>query len=168
MKNKISLAPSIFDRLIDEEPRKLKDNKPQQAISIAKFRQAVLRDILYLLNTTSLHSEELEILLPENVRSSTLNYGIPALSGVNLSDVDWVKIENSITKALIDFEPRLDAESLKVMVLIENEIQIQHNQLLIEIKGMLKLNPYPKEFWLKTTIDVETGLFSLIDGSINE
>lgn len=168
MKNKISLVSSIFDRLIDEEPRKLKDNKPQQAVNIAKFRQAVLRDILYLLNTTSLHSEELEILLPENVRSSTLNYGIPALSGVNLSDVDWVKIEKSITKALIDFEPRLDTESLKVMVFIENEIQLQHNQLLIEIKGMLKLNPYPKEFWLKTTIDVETGLFSLIDGSINE
>lgn len=168
MKNKIGLAPSIFDRLIDEEPRKQKDNKYQRAMNIPRFRQAVLRDILYLLNTTCLHSEELGILLPDNVRSSTLNYGIPALSGVNLSDVDWVAVENSILKSLIDFEPRLDADSLKVTVLVENEIQIQHNQLLIEIKGMLKLNPYPKEFWLKTTIDVETGLFSLIDGSINE
>lgn len=168
MKNDISLASSIFDRLIDEEPRKRYDTKQSTAINISKFRQAVLRDILYLLNTTNLHSEALGIILPSNVRSSTLNYGIPALSGVNLSDVDWEEVEGSILKALIDFEPRLDADSLKVVVFIENEMQPNHNQLLIEIKGMLKLNPYPKEFWLKTTIDVETGLFSLVDGSINE
>lgn len=115
-----------------------------------------------------MHSERLGIILPEQVRSSTLNYGIPALSGVNLSDIDWSEVEASIYAALIDFEPRLESSTLKVVVVIEDELQLSHNQLLIEIKGMLKLNPYPKEFWLKTTIDVETGLFALANGSINE
>lgn len=168
MDDKISLAPSLFDRLTDNEPKSLSDTKNQRAINIAKYRQIVLRDILSLLNTTCMHSERLGIILPDQVRSSTLNYGIPALSGVNLSDIDWTEVEASIYAALIDFEPRLEASTLKVVVVIEDELQLSHNQLLIEIKGMLKLNPYPKEFWLKTTIDVETGLFALANGSINE
>ena len=74
----------------------------------------------------------------------------------------------AILEALINFEPRLEKSGLKVIVHMDNEAQESYNQLMIEIKGMIKLNPYPREFWLRTTIDIETGLFSLIDGSVNE
>lgn len=102
------------------------------------------------------------------MKSSTLNYGIPAFYGVNISDIDWVGVQNLILASLINFEPRLEENGLKVLVHIENDLHFNHNQLLIEIKGMIKLNPYPREFWLRTTIDVETGLFSLVDGSVDE
>lgn len=168
MKDDSGLIPCLLDRLTDLDPRSRHDPKHQRSISITKYREAILRDILFLLNTTCLQSESLDIKLPEHVRRSSLNYGIPAFSGVNISDINWVTVENSILEALINFEPRLDSDSLKVIVHIENVLYSSHNQLLIEIKGMIKLNPYPREFWLKTTIDVETGLFSLVDGSINE
>lgn len=168
MKDEIGLVPCLLDRLTDTDPRSNHDAKYYRGISITKYRQSILRDILYLLNTTCLHSEQQNILLPSHVKSSTINYGIPAFSGVNISDIDWSSVQNLILESLINFEPRLEEHGLKVMVHIENDLHFNHNQLLIEIKGMIKLNPYPREFWLKTTIDVETGLFSLVDGSVDE
>lgn len=168
MKDKSGLVPCLLDRLTDNEPRSSHDSKYYRGISISKYREAILRDILSLLNTTCLHSEELEILLPKQVRSSTINYGIPAFSGVNISDIDWTSVQVLILEALINFEPRLEKDGLKVVVHIENSLHSNHNQLLIEIKGMIRLNPYPREFWLRTTIDVETGLFSLVDGIVDE
>lgn len=168
MKDEIGLVPSLLDRLTDKDPRSNQDAKYYRGISISKYRESILRDILFLLNTTCLHSEQLEILLPSHVKSSTINYGIPAFSGVNISDIDWVSVQNLIFESLVNFEPRLEGSGLKVLVHIENDLHFNHNQLLIEIKGMIKLNPYPREFWLRTTIDVETGLFSLVDGSVDE
>ena len=168
MKDEVGLVPCLLDRLTDTDPRSSHDTKYHRGISVSKYRETILRDILFLLNTTCLHSEQLEILLPSYVKSSTINYGIPAFSGVNISDIDWSSVQNLILESLINFEPRLVESGLKVLVHIENDLHANHNQLLIEIKGMIKLNPYPKEFWLRTTIDVETGLFSLVDGSIDE
>lgn len=168
MKDNIGLTPSLLDRLTDKDPRSTYDSKYYRGISISKYRESILRDILYLLNTTCLHSEQLEILLPTHVKSSTINYGIPAFSGVNISDINWTRVQDLILESLISFEPRLEEKGLKVIVHIENDLHFNHNQLLIEIRGMIKLNPYPKEFWLRSTIDVETGLFSLVDGSIDE
>lgn len=168
MKDDNGLIPSLFDRLTDHDPRSRHDSKHQRSISITKYRESILKDILFLLNTTCLHSDSLDITLPEQVKCSSLNYGIPAFSGVNISDINWVAVERAILQSLINFEPRLDSKALKVIVHIDNVLYSNHNQLLIEIKGMIKLNPYPREFWLKTTIDVETGLFSLVDGTIDE
>lgn len=161
------LLPSLFDRLTDEEPRKKKEPRPDHAINLEQYRKAVLRDVLFLLNTCNLQTEVMVSHLPKNVRSSTLNYGIPPLSGVNVSDIEWEEVEQYIKQAIIDFEPRLDEKSLQVIVHTENDEQdALHHQLIIEIKGHLKLNPYPKEFLLRTSMDIETGLFNLLEGGV--
>lgn len=160
------LLPSLFDRLTDDEPRKKKEVRQDQAINLEQYRKAVLRDVLYLLNTYNLEANALDAVLPEQVRASTLNYGIPPLSGVNFSDIEWENVEQHIKQALINFEPRLDGRSLQVMVNAnaEGETDAMHNKLIIEIKGNLKLNPYPKEFLFRTSMDIETGLFNLVEG----
>ena len=159
------LLPSLFNRLTDEEPRKKKEARPDQVINLDQYRQAVLRDILYLLNTCNMQAEAMEKDLPVNVRSSTLNYGIPPLSGVNFSDIEWQDVEQNIKQAIIDFEPRLESKTLQVIVnTVDDDDDALHNKLIIEVKGYLKLNPYPKEFLLRTSMDVETGLFDLLDG----
>lgn len=43
-----------------------------------------------------------------------------------------------------------------------------NHRLIIEIKGDLKLNPYPQEFLLRTSMDIETGLFNLVEGKTDE
>ena len=45
------ILPSLFDRLTDNEPRKSKETLEDQLISLTKYRQSILRDLLYLLNT---------------------------------------------------------------------------------------------------------------------
>ena len=109
---KNQLLPSLFDRLTDEEPRRKKEARSDQVINLDQYRQAVLRDILYLLNTCNIQAETMGIGLTENVRSSTLNYGIPPLSGVNFSDIEWQDVEQNIKQAIIDFEPRLENKTL--------------------------------------------------------
>ena len=90
---------------------------------------------------------------------------IPPLSGVNFSDIEWQDVEQNIKQAVIDFEPRIDSKSLQVIVNTEDDNDdALHNKLIIEIKGHLKLNPYPKEFLLRTSMDIETGLFNLLEG----
>ena len=131
---KNQLLPSLFDRLTDEEPRRKKEARSDQVINLDQYRQAVLRDILYLLNTCNIQAETMGIDLTENVRSSTLNYGIPPLSGVNFSDIEWQDVEQNIKQAIIDFEPRLENKTLQVIVnTSDDDDDALHNKLIIEI-----------------------------------
>ncbi|MDO4640973.1 MAG: type VI secretion system baseplate subunit TssE [Neisseria sp.] len=161
---KNQLLPSLFDRLTDEEPRKKKEALPSKAVNLEQYRKAVLRDILYLLNTCNLQTGMADERLPEYVQASTLNYGIPPLSGLNYSDIEWEEVAQYIRQAIIRFEPRLESHSLQVVADVSDSEAALHNQLIIEIKGNLKLNPYPKEFLLRTSMDIETGLFNLWEG----
>ena len=131
---KNQLLPSLFDRLTDEEPRRKKEARSDQVINLDQYRQAVLRDILYLLNTCNMQAETMGIDLTENVRSSTLNYGIPPLSGINFSDIEWQDVEQNIKQAIIDFEPRLENKTLQVIVnTSDDDDDALHNKLIIEI-----------------------------------
>lgn len=161
------LLPSLFDRLTDHEPRNRKETSQNKIFNLEQYRKAVLRDVLFLLNTTNLQSSTYTEVLPNHVQNSTLNYGIPPFSGVNFSDLACQTIEENVKQAITNFEPRLDSRSLQVLVYtgtseIDNDLQ---NKLTIEIKGHLKLNPYPQEFLLRTSMDIETGIFDLQGGS---
>ena len=50
------LQPSLLDRLIDDEPEKTVEAPDQRVLSKARLRQAVLRDLAWLFNTTRLES----------------------------------------------------------------------------------------------------------------
>lgn len=158
---KDQLLPSLFDRLTDHAPRKQKETQQDKTINIEQYRRAVLRDILFLLNTGNLQSHVYQLMLPENVAASVVNYGVIPFSGVNFSDIEWYEVEQSIHKAIRQFEPRLDVNTLTVTARTNDADNVLHNKLVIEIKGNLKLNPYPQEFLLRTSMDIETGLFDL-------
>src|SRR5687768_5895393 len=90
------LQPALLDRLTDDEP----DNRqpePREARVINKnrFRQAVLRDMAWLLNATRMAAPE-ELGGFEHVEASVLNYGLPALSGETASTVDVIDLETRV------------------------------------------------------------------------
>lgn len=162
------LLPSLLDRLTDNEPKRRNEIKQEYVFNLPQYRQAVLRDVLALLNTTCLQSNDLDQPLVPGLENSVINYGIRAFSGNNFSDIEWQQVEQVITQALINYEPRLEAETIQVAVIIDNEAELLNHRLIIEIKGDLKLNPYPQEFLLRTSMDIETGLFNLVEGKIDE
>lgn len=159
---KDQLLPSLFDRLTDDTPRKSNETQQEKTINIERYRYAVLRDILFLLNTANLQSTSYSLSLPENIKTSVLNYGVIPFSGVNFSDIEWQRVEQSIKDAIFHFEPRLDAETVQVEAKFDESDEVAHNRLVIEIKGNLRLNPYPQEFLLRTSMDIETGMFDLV------
>lgn len=156
------LTPSLLDRLTDHNSAQKTDLNNNQGMSKREYRASVLRDINWLLNTTNADSA-ISLNIFEEVKKSVLNYGIAALSGQYLVDDDRQMIVSSISQALINYEPRIIANSLQVKALTMDDNYAARNQLSLEISGQLWAEPYPIEFLLRSHIDLEIGLVKLTD-----
>jgi type VI secretion system protein ImpF len=149
------LQPSLLDRLTDHEPGKSQEAREQRVFSLSRLREAVLRDLTWLLNTTHLQAgEDLEP-YPEVARS-VLNYGIPDLSGISVSGTDVPGLERALRQAISEFEPRILRDSLRVRLEI-NEAQMSRNAMTFLIEGELWAEPVPLRLYLKSEIDLDTG-----------
>jgi type VI secretion system protein ImpF len=154
------LQPSLLDRLCDDDPANSKESREQRVLSVKRLRQSVLRDIAWLLNAVCLESVQSLEKYPEVARS-VLNFGIPDLSGHTLSTGDIDAIEKKIRKALIDFEPRILPNTLRVKVVSSDAYN--HNAMNFDIEGDLWMQPLPLRLYLKTQLDLETGNFVVVD-----
>ena len=149
------LQPSLLDRLTDLEPEKRKESGSQQSMSQKQFKDAVIRDLGWLLNSVALDvCIDLEK-YPE-VRRSVLNYGLPNMSGHTSSNVNIGALESSIRTTIQQFEPRIIRNSLKVRI-HSNADEMSHNALVFEIAGAVFGQPSPFHVVLKSELDLECG-----------
>jgi type VI secretion system protein ImpF len=155
------LQPSLLDRLTDNAPDNSTETREQRVLSIRQLRQSVLRDLSWLLNSSSLESMVDLSEVPFAARS-VLNYGTPALSGTNLSSVDVPRIEKKIKQAIIDFEPRILPGSLKLS-LITTDQQMNHKAMCFNIEGDLWAQPLPIHLYIRSDLDLETGEVTVKD-----
>ncbi len=155
------LQPALLDRLTDEEPDKRLEPRLQRVISKRRMREAVLRDLAWLFNTTRLNANMDPATLPY-ARKSVINYGLPALSGQVASSIDVSDLERAIRQAIIDFEPRILSSTLRVRALEAVTFE-HHNVIGVEISGQLWSQPIPLELLVRTEIDLETGQVELSD-----
>src|ERR687890_741919 len=88
------LQPALLDRLTDEEPDKKLEPREARLLSKAKLRQAVLRDLAWLFNTTRMDAD-VDLSNAPQVRKSVLNYGMPPLSGRTTSSLDATDLARS-------------------------------------------------------------------------
>jgi type VI secretion system protein ImpF len=157
------LQPALLDRLVDDRPSERVEALEVRTISKQRLRQSVLRDLTWLLNAQAGLTGDLDEDRHALVLRSCLNFGIPALSGKLASKIDLRDLERSIRKAIIDYEPRILADSLTVRGVAQAEPLGHHNVLTFEIIGQLWAQPYPLELLLKTDVDLETGRVALQD-----
>ena len=148
---------SLFDRLNEANHSDL-----IKGIDNQKMKQMVVRDLLSLLNTTSYYYSNEDDRIFE-YESSVLNFGIEAISGKRVSEIDWVHVERNIQKAIMMFEPRILKTNLEVKCVFGTDTKAKYNLMNIEIKGFIKSTPFPERFVIKTHLDVETGNFDLIN-----
>ncbi len=154
--------PALLDRLVDNELDTISEPIENRVLTKKKLRQAVLRDLAWLLNATNLGSSVEFIELPFAERSA-INYGVPALSGQIISTIEITQLENAIKQAIIKYEPRIMPESLQVEAIV-SELQLNHHNLInIQIRGDLWAQPTPVEILLRTEIDRETGKVEIND-----
>lgn len=156
------LQPALLDRLTDDDPTNPSETMEMRVISRTRMREAVLRDLSWLFNTTFLSADGSLDPYPE-VRRSVINYGLPALSGQTASSVDARSLEAKVRAAIIDHEPRILADTLKVEALVSEKQLDHHNQISFRIGGQLWAQPVPLELLLHTDIDLETGRVEIKD-----
>lgn len=152
--------PLLLDRLLDDEPTKQSEAPEAYAVSRSQFRERVLRDLSYLLNTTNIE-DLLDRARHEAVTSSTLNYGVPALAGNYLSQTKWERLETLIRRAIRDFEPRLIQHTLTIRPLFRDDVHTHYNVLHFEISGEIAMQPYPLAFTVQSAMDFENSRISL-------
>lgn len=155
------LQPSLLDRLTDLAPDRNEESRENRVLSFKQLKQSVLRDLSWLFNTTALAAVEDLSAFPQT-SNSVLNYGIPALSGVNLSNINAPKLQRQIKQAIIDFEPRIIASTLKIEILA-NEQQMSQAAICFKIEGDLWAQPLPIRLYIRSDIDLETGEVSVKD-----
>ena len=155
------LQPSLLDRLTDLHPEKSKESTAQQSMSQKEFKDAVIRDLGWLLNSVSLDvCVDLEA-YPEVARS-VLNFGLPDISGHTTSTIDVRSVENSVKRAIRQFEPRIIRNSLRVKV-HSNPSDMSHNSLVFEIQGAVFGQPSPFQIVLRSELNLECGEFSVTE-----
>lgn len=150
------LQPSLLDRLTDNAPEIARDSADQQVLSMAALRQAVLRDLAWLLNTTNLATTD-DLDKTPNVAAATLNYGIPGFAGLIAETARTHALEAAITTAIKAFEPRITPDSLRVRARQPTETD-GPSALVFEIQGELWAQPVPQQLFLETAIELETRL----------
>jgi len=156
------LQPALLDRLTDDEPDSRVESAEQRVINRNRLRAMVLRDLSWLFNTTQGSVVDSQV-APYAARS-VLGYGLPPLAGLTASSVRSVALEERVRQAILDYEPRILPDSLRVEAVVTERQLDHHNQIGFIISGHLWSQPVPLELLLHTDVDLETGRVDVREG----
>ncbi|AOI60336.1 cytoplasmic protein [Burkholderia diffusa] len=150
------LMPTLLDRLRDDAPHRQTEAPEEYTVTRKQMRDIVQRDLAYLLNTTSI-ADRIDRERYPQAAASTVNFGVPPLAGTFLASRQWNDIERMIRRAITDFEPRLMPDTLTVSPRQSIDAGEHHNILAFEVRGMIHMDPYPLEFMVQSSLDLETS-----------
>jgi type VI secretion system protein ImpF len=148
------LQPSLLDRLTDVRPDVRTGSGVVRVLTMDELRDGVRRDLASLFNATALEVVE-DLTDYPHVRRSTVNFGMPDLSGKTASGLDLPELERSLSSAIHEFEPRLLEDTVKVTS--EAIGAKSHNMMIATIEAELWSQPLPQKLLLRTELDLENG-----------
>jgi len=152
------LYPSLLDRLIDDEPGRATEVRENRSATLQRLRDNVLRDLNWLFNATQ---SSLDFEGDALLAGSVINYGLPPLAGRPASQYDLGELSRVLRDVILRFEPRIIAHTLKVSA--ERAKGDTHNVLGFRIEGQLWSQPIPLEIFMRTEIDLESGLTQVVE-----
>lgn len=153
----IRVTPSVLDRLIDLEPRQSSEPPITLSTSVADLKQAVRRDLEWLLNTRC-HLETVDEKLEEAPRSVAF-FGLPDFTGVSVkSHLEQKRMTSAIEEAIRIFEPRFT--NLKVTL---EPIENVDRQLKFRIEATLDIESTPEPIVFDSILEPGAGGFSVIE-----
>ncbi len=124
--------------------------------TLSKITECVKRDLTWLFNCNNMCEDKFLKEHYSEIETSVLNYGLPDLTGKTASSINILELEESIKQTILRFEPRIMPKTLEVK-LHEDKEKMNHNSLIIEIKGDVWTDPVPVHLHLRTQIDLESG-----------
>jgi type VI secretion system protein ImpF len=147
---------SVFDRLIDADPKVRVEAPQTRSQSMAEMKTALRRDLEWLLNTRVPldpppdGSEELE--------HSLYNYGVPDVCSMSLAAIDdREKLARVMESVLASFEPRLANPKVR-FVRDDNEMS---GVLHFVIEGLLLVDPAPEYVTFDTVLELMNGSYDV-------
>jgi len=131
---------------------------PVHAVIFELDGKHVLRDLNWLFNATqsSIDFDEDPVL-----SGSVINYGMPPLAGRPASQYDLGELSRVLREVIMRFEPRIISHTLKVTA--ERAQADSHNVLGFRIEGQLWSQPIPLEIYMRTEIDLESGMTQVVE-----
>ncbi len=141
------LQPCLLDRLTDDEPNKQKESRNQRVMTTRRYRQAVLRDLAWLLNTSA-HIEQDGLDEFEEVTSSVLNFGVRDVSGMTAASRSVEQMRYQLVEALRRFEPRIMPNTISIKMEVAPQ-EMNNRSIRFEIWGDLWSQPIPESLFIK-------------------
>lgn len=136
---KKNLRPSILDRLIDNEPHVNVEAEKNRHQQLRDLRNSVRRDLENLLNTRYRMLEPASNF--EQIESSLLNYGLPDLATINISDSDnKAEFTRLLERIIREYEPRF--KSVRVNF-VDNQNEVDRT-LRFRVNATLYADPAPE------------------------
>ncbi len=151
-----TVQQSVLDRLIDEDPRSPADPSVSWAQSVRELKQAVRRDLEWLLNTRRIHELAPDAL--EEVGKSLYHYGLPDITSLSADDPRTRQVLiRQVEEAIALFEPRL----MGVRVAIVETEYDKKRELRFLIEALLKMEPSPEQVAFDTVLEFSSGKFQV-------
>ncbi|MEY4546527.1 MAG: hypothetical protein RL685_2722 [Pseudomonadota bacterium] len=132
------------------------------ATNDSSLRESVRTELEMLFNSTSLAASEPFAQLHHAGRS-TLGYGLPALAGKAASSLDHQWLAAQLTQAIRWFEPRLEADSVRVRA--RTDRAISHNVVSFEIDASAQHSRGAESIELDSELDLESGAARVVERS---
>lgn len=156
---KLSVTPSLLDRLIDDAPHKQQEDAKPAYQQLTDLRVNVRRDLESLLNTR--RSEITWPALWQQLDYSLLAYGVSDITGRAL---DTVPLQHRLCQELANvietFEPRLRQVKVELFATDQRADRV----LRLRIQAWLQMNPVPEPVVFDSLLKPEIGSFHVVEG----
>jgi type VI secretion system protein ImpF len=145
---------SVLDRLLDEEPDVSREPARSRNQALRELRQAVRRDLEYLLNTRHSYLRWAPAL--KEVDQSVLNYGLSDITGSGLSSAkDREEFCRTLQGILRRYEPRFKTVTVR---LLENAAALDRT-LRFRIDALLRVDPAPEPIVFDSMLEPSNSAF---------
>jgi len=128
--------PCLLARLVDDEPHNRVEHNPQ-LFTMEQLKKNVIRNIMMILNSSPRRRQD-DSLCSETVRNSVLFWGLPDFTGQTTNQTRLENLQQEIMHQLRCFEPRLDKDSLSVVLEVDSS---SCGDFTIRISGTLSADP---------------------------
>ena len=151
--SEVGVTISVLDRLIDYEPEASRDVDLSRPKSLRQLKEAVRRDLEWLLNTRQATGGLLSDL--KEVNNSLAAFGLPEFTDLSPDKPDDQKeMRRQIEDTIRFFEPRLDA----VVVTFQQSYSTER-LMHFRIDAHLKVDPEPEPITFDTVVQPGSGQY---------
>jgi type VI secretion system protein ImpF len=143
---------TVLDRLIDLNPDQSGDRPINRAESIREYKQALQRDLEWLMNTRRTENPDPDR-TPE-LANSIFHYGLPDLTSLSRDNpATQARLAGFIEQAIAQFEPRLANVKVGVAPMDDSPLAA----VRMQVEAVLRLEPSPERITFDTVMHKGNG-----------